>query len=728
MKKKFKNVRKIRFGLRYKFSIVIIAGIAFVSTLIGLAVFNQHQLEIQEEMHRLGEIILKGSADDAQKHLYYDYIIDKNRKKDLSDKKIKDLKDKRKESLLKAADYFAGIVKKEKFLDIAFLIKVNWKDIDINWNDKDQAEYIYFSRKKGKIHSINKSDPQLKPSIFRHYMHKINTKTYLAFTKGRDKTEKSFVLVGMPLFKNLFRQKDKSFYNEYLQFQRPIFKSIKDIRLFKKKQKYFERKFIQRLVFHNTSLNYLINLDKKRKQKILYYFIPRYFDIKSLKKREKNELKNLFMNLLETKIADNQINLFELKKIIISLTKKYNLPLKESRSKRKSKKISQKKQDPKEFWKKLYYFLRNNKIDVSSPIQLEQLALLSFRKDLSGIVGLFLLRTEFFSEIKKSRDEIINLSISILFRCIFIALFFPTFIIRSVSTLATGALEIGKGNLDKKIDIPGSDELGRLADIFNVMTSNLKNAQESMLEKQRMQEELKTAQYIQQTLLPEEYPDLPNIEYGAYYSAQTESGGDYFDFIKLENNNLGIAIADVSGHGVGSGLVMAMTRTLLHIFCKKYTSTKKILNEINDYLYINTASNYFVSMFYAILDIKHKKLNFSSAGHNPGILLRNNDLKELPAGGIALGAVGIDTFQKMTDTKSITLQKGDFFIQYTDGIVEAMDKDNNEYGEERFYEAIKRNSGKSPNDLIESIISDVSRFTGGIQQNDDITMIAIKIS
>jgi len=305
---------------------------------------------------------------------------------------------------------------------------------------------------------------------------------------------------------------------------------------------------------------------------------------------------------------------------------------------------------------------------------------------------------------------------------------FPAFIIRAVSKLAEGAFEIGRGKLDTTIELKGTDELGRLGDIFNVMTGNLKKAQENMLEKQRMETELKTAEEIQATLLPETLPEIKGLEFGAYYSAQSESGGDYYDFIDLENNKLGIAMADVSGHGVGSGLVMAMTRTLLHAYCKEVSSTKKIFETINHYLKKNTASNFFVTMFYGIFDIKTKKLKYSSAGHCQTIILRNKSIVELPGGGIALGATGNEIFSKNTDITETPLEKGDCLIQYTDGIDEAMDKDSNEFGLDRFHDAIKETSGKNPQQTIEHIIKKLNAFTGNIPQHDDITLIVMKIN
>ena len=119
---------------------------------------------------------------------------------------------------------FSNIIGKEQFLDIAYLIKVNWTDIDVKWDRSDQARYLYFSRGKGRI-SINiKNDRQLKPSIYKHYMHNINIKTYLTFYKGRTEDEEDFVILGRPLFK---KDSDLKIYNNYLKLKDKKFTNIK---------------------------------------------------------------------------------------------------------------------------------------------------------------------------------------------------------------------------------------------------------------------------------------------------------------------------------------------------------------------------------------------------------------------------------------------------------------------------------------------------------------------
>ncbi|MCP4137902.1 MAG: SpoIIE family protein phosphatase [bacterium] len=738
-----KKIRKVRFGIRFKFSVIMMAGIFFASVLIALAVFKQHERKIKSSMLKQGAIVLKGAVDPSEKYLKIRHFLNSEEAKELSPEqrnaKYKSLQ----ESFKGITGYFSSLGKKVDILDIAFLI-------DTHWGGLNKPEYIYFERYHNAVKARYKNDSRLSPSIYSHYKKSIDTN---ASYHTVDENEKTFVLVGMPIFQ---KKTDVRLYEYYTEFKNTSLSSLnaamsdyytiqfnrynkkywwkKNKNKNKKKksakvrltlqdylaakdknQKTFKQIFLTRLIDQGKNLDYEIILDTEKKQKTLYYYTIPKLDITHLKKEQLQNLLKEFVKRTGKEISGNRLPIKKLKKIVTRLQKKYGIAWKP-------------KKEMKELWYNFYTaVLRNKKIEITAAKSLEELALASYQQDLAGILGLFLHRHKFFAKVEDDRSEIINLIISILLRCMVIALFLPTFLIRSISTLADGAFEIGKGNLDKKIELKGTDEIGRLADIFNAMTGNLKKAQSEMLIKQRMEEELKTAEQIQATLLPEQLPEVKGIEFGAFYSAQTESGGDYYDVIDLGNKSLGITVADVSGHGVGSGLVMAMTRTLLHTYCKKTANSKKILEIINDYLYENTASNYFVTMFYGVLNLATLKLNYTSAGHNQGILLRKNNLKELPGGGIALGAASNATFTPLADIKELQLQKGDYFIQATDGIDEAMDADNNEFGLERFHKALMENYGKSSQEMVDGVIKKVNKFTGKTPQHDDVTIIILRV-
>ncbi len=727
MGKKIIQIRRIIFGIRFKFSIIIILAVLFVSVLIGFALLNQHEKKIKDSLQQQGATILEGISDQVQIFLSNKHALSSEQGPQLSPAVRIIMARQQTEALKRISQYFSSVVGKEalkdqnkdRILDIAFMVDCNWVDIGVDWRLWDQNLYVYFNRVTGSpfMQKSGRNDPLLEPTIVAHYMNTVDTGTYIGFASVTDVKEQfkylfenkpDYVIVGIPVFK-----KKPILYNEYIEFKRQSL-SKSTVQQYMQKKKELPHLFIKNILSQGLNLDYSVELSSEKSIHILLKYLLAKSTITNLKPQQLKNLNSNFTALINDNLTKGHIRVSRVGTLWESIQIKYGIPVFPKATKA-------------QIWTDCVYRLTQNNIPITSEKPLEELALISFRKDLSGILGLFLYRTKYFPEMVKSQNEIINLMISILLRAIFLALLFPTFIIRSIKTLADGAIEIGKGNLQKKIEISGSDEIGRLADIFNIMTVNLKKAEDMKIDKVRMEKELLTAQQIQAALLPDKLPEMKGVEFGAYYSAQTESGGDYYDFIELGNSQIGVTIADVSGHGVGSGLVMAMTRTLLHTYCTKTANTKKILESINDYLKTNTASNYFVTMFYGILDMESKKITYSSAGHCEPMLIRNGKILHLPAGGIALGAISGDTFTKSIDIKEIQLQKGDYFIQYTDGIDEAMDSNNNEFGLDRFEKVLLANEGRSPQDMIHSIVKEIEKFTGTIPQHDDITMIIFRI-
>jgi len=727
MNKKKLIIRKIIFGIRFKFSIIIILAVLFVSTLIGFALLNQHETKIKDTLQRQGATILEGISDEARIYLLNGHFLSSEKGMSLPLKIQERVAKEQDEALKKMSAYFSSVVGKEvakekeneRILDIAYLIDISWKDIGVEWNRWDQAVYYYFNRITGVpfVQKNGRNDPLLEPTIVKYYMNTVDTGTYIGFASKTDVQDQfkylfegkpDFVIVGIPILLD-----KTSLYDDYIQFKRESV-SRSTLKKYLEKKKELPRQFIRRIIYQGLSLNYIVDMKSDDNKKILFNFLLSKYHIAHITPAQIRSLYREFSTSIDKDLDDGFISINRIQSVWKSNQKKYSIPIP---PKTPNAKIRQ----------ECYYRLMQYNVAVSAEESLDELAIISFRKDLAGVLGLYLYRTKYFPEMIKSQNEIINLIISILLRAIFLALLFPTFIIRSIRELADGAAEIGKGNLDRNIEITGSDEIGRLADIFNVMTANLKNAELLKIEKIRMERELLTAQEIQAALLPEKLPVIKGMEFGAYYSAQTESGGDYYDFIDLGGGQLGITIADVSGHGVGSGLVMAITRTLLHVYCTKTLNTKKIFEIINEYLKENTASNYFVTMFYGILNLETFTLTYSSAGHCQPLLIRSGSIRQMPAGGIALGVVSGDTFSKLIDIKEIRLQKGDYFAQYTDGVYEAMDAKHNEFGLGRFQKTLHANDGKNPKEMIKSVVKEINSFTGNIPQHDDITMIIFKI-
>ncbi len=247
-------------------------------------------------------------------------------------------------------------------------------------------------------------------------------------------------------------------------------------------------------------------------------------------------------------------------------------------------------------------------------------------------------------------------------------------------------------------------------------------------ERERLKKELEIAAKVQLSLLPKEEPKIPGYDIAAISIPAVEAGGDYFDFVKLSGEKLGIAIGDVSGKGVGAAIYMTLTKGILQAHAEEDVSPKNVLGKVNRLLYKTIEKNSFVSMFYAILDTKLSTILYSRAGHNPGILCSpvNGTTKLLLSKGMALGLEEGHIFTETLFEENISLNHGDVFVLYTDGFTEAMNEREELYGEERLIKLIEENKTLSSRDLLNLILKEVRRFVDNYPQHDDMTLVILK--
>lgn len=283
--------------------------------------------------------------------------------------------------------------------------------------------------------------------------------------------------------------------------------------------------------------------------------------------------------------------------------------------------------------------------------------------------------------------------------------------------------------LDKTIRIKSRDELGQLADKFNIMTHKFKLTFDAIKDKFRMGAELETAREIQSAILPKVYPEFEGFQFSHYYEPQSESGGDYYDFIEVDKKRFGIVIADVTNHGVGAAMVMAILRSNMRTLASGTIDAGKVLRQLNPIIYRDTLPTMYATMFYGVVDSENKTMHYSVAGHEKAILinLETRKIGLLPKGGIAVGVLDSDRFDNLIKLHKITLKSGDIFIQYTDGIVEAVSVSGERYGDERFHKAIAKYAGDDLDKMREGLIDDLKKFTAGAEQSDDITLLLMKV-
>jgi serine phosphatase RsbU (regulator of sigma subunit) len=255
----------------------------------------------------------------------------------------------------------------------------------------------------------------------------------------------------------------------------------------------------------------------------------------------------------------------------------------------------------------------------------------------------------------------------------------------------------------------------------------VRQQQQEAQERERIEQELRIARLIQQTLLPKTLPQLPSYDVAAYYQPAREVGGDFYDFMELDDGRLGLVVGDVTDKGVPAALVMATTRTMLRASAQRLFSPGEVLRRANDALVTDIPPNMFITCLYAILEPESGRLVYANAGHDlPYRRTRESTAaEELRATGMPLGLMPGMSYEE----KEITLEGGESVLFYSDGLVEAHDPTTREmFGFPRLQGLVgtHREGGSS---LIGFLLSELTRFTGeGWEQEDDITLVTLERS
>jgi len=242
-----------------------------------------------------------------------------------------------------------------------------------------------------------------------------------------------------------------------------------------------------------------------------------------------------------------------------------------------------------------------------------------------------------------------------------------------------------------------------------------------------IENELKIATEIQTSIIPQDFPAFPDrteFEIFAKMIPAKEVGGDFYDFFAIDKSRIGVVIGDVSGKGVPAAMLMAISRTLLKATALKGISPDICLTEINSIIAEESLSTMFVSLFYGILDTRNGNFECCNAGHNlPYILPDNGEIKQIEnVGGLFVGAFKESEYEPQT----ITLKPNDSLFLYTDGVTEAMDDNDNEFGDDRLYQSLQKMLEQNPTELTNDIIKEVKIYSEGTIQSDDITCLVLK--
>jgi sigma-B regulation protein RsbU (phosphoserine phosphatase) len=305
----------------------------------------------------------------------------------------------------------------------------------------------------------------------------------------------------------------------------------------------------------------------------------------------------------------------------------------------------------------------------------------------------------------------------------------------SVHELFTGTERVRHGDFTHKIAVTAQDQLGELAQSFNSMTASIEDLLREAAEKKRLEEELRIAREIQMSLLPQGALHMPGLSITALCVPAREVGGDYYDLLPMDEHRLGVLIADVSGKGTSAALYMAELKGLMLSLGQIHTSPRALLIAADRAMAGNLDARSFITMTYAIIDLRERTMTYARAGHTPLMYLPGDDapgrrrVRILTPDGMVLG-LQLDAgnlFERLLEEQTIPLHDGDLFVFYTDGISEAMNEADDCFGDERLGRILEEHADLPSEELRERVLREIAAFAGAAPQHDDMTMIFLRV-
>ena len=247
-------------------------------------------------------------------------------------------------------------------------------------------------------------------------------------------------------------------------------------------------------------------------------------------------------------------------------------------------------------------------------------------------------------------------------------------------------------------------------------------------EKKRLDHDLEIARDIQRILLPSEAPAINGFQISGINVPARQVSGDYFDYIRVDEERLGVAIADVSGKGVPASLIMAICRSVLRAEAARNPSPADVLRKVNRQLYPDIKEDMFISMAYLILNHQRDDVTLARAGHDAPLLYKQKSqtVTPLKPPGMVVGIDSGSVFDRLTIDFAVPLERDDCLVLYTDGVTETLNAEGDEFGLDRMMQSVRASATIGAQAIVKKIIEDVRDFTGSVPQNDDITLIAIR--
>jgi sigma-B regulation protein RsbU (phosphoserine phosphatase) len=295
---------------------------------------------------------------------------------------------------------------------------------------------------------------------------------------------------------------------------------------------------------------------------------------------------------------------------------------------------------------------------------------------------------------------------------------------RAVNRIEKGTRAVERGDFSYRIRMKRNNQLGAMAQSFDRMTESIASLLAGVTEKERLQSEIAIAATIQRNLLPREGPKFRGVSFSAHFEPTASIGGDYYDVFNLDKSRLAVAIGDVSGHGLSTGLVMAMVKAAITTLVEEGADETSLFHRLNELVFRSTERRAFMTLAFTIFDLERGRIRHTNAGHLYPYVLRGGlpRPRAIESPSLPLGVRANIT----THTVEVELREGDAIVYLSDGIVEAQDENGEPFGFDQLESLLANLSDRSPSAIRDAILDAIARHSGTRPADDDRTVMVLR--
>jgi serine phosphatase RsbU (regulator of sigma subunit) len=325
------------------------------------------------------------------------------------------------------------------------------------------------------------------------------------------------------------------------------------------------------------------------------------------------------------------------------------------------------------------------------------------------------------------RTVILSLVVMLLIIYLFAAMFAAVLIFsisRAVNRIEKGTKAVERGDFSYRIRMRPTNQLGEMAQSFDRMTESIASLLTGVAEKERLQSEIAIAATIQRNLLPREGPTMGGVSFSAHFEPTASIGGDYYDVFNIDKSRLAVAIGDVSGHGLSTGLVMAMVKAAITTLVEERADEESLFERLNELVYRSTERRAFMTLAFTIFDLEKGLIRHTNAGHLYPYLLRDGTPAPI---SIESPSLPLGVREKITPhTVALDLKEGDAIVYLSDGIIEAQNENGDPFGFDQLEGLLAQQTDRSPAAIRDQILQAVARHSGSRPADDDRTVMILR--